>query len=721
LLEAEDQELLSDTADVKIPAETDAPVIKTHASVNGKKIAKCANELAITDIIDYKNLQIDQEYKLTSSVVLKEDGAAGKVLVTGNFTFTPEESSGSQEIKLFINAADLEGMSVVVFEELFLNDTLVAEHKDIDSEAQTVHFGAITTALYSENGKFAAVSESEKITDTVILANLPAGTYMVAGKLYDSDGNDTGIEATEIIEVEGNAIEIELLNYDVDTTKYLGDSLVSAVTVFLDGEVILEHTDLTNVDQTVYIPEMLTFASNGNDGKDIKAAKEAFVVDHVVYSGLKPYTKYTLEASLYDPEADEFVTLSNGEKGISVDFYSSDMIGSADVVLSFDSTAYSGKALVVFEKLYCDGNLIAIHYDLEDDDQTVYIPISPAVYKYDGITKEPLKGAKILIKDLSSGANDVVETDIDGIAYFALISGHQYSYQEQEAPAGYSKDSNIYYFSVDAQGETSKETQTLYNYKEGVVVIRKIDVKTGYPVEGAKITISDKNGATILTQTTDKFGRIYADLSAYRDEGTRTKFTYKETAAPSGYYQDTTTHTFYVEKDGSATGDLRFVNAPYGTIMITKTDPDGNPLSGARISIYTAAGKMVGQATTNSSGHIYFSAPEAGSYYFIEDQAPNGYARVDQKFAFSIDSYGRISGTTTFQNSKAGSKGVATGDDDSLMWYGFSAVIAFAAIILFVDFFKKKKAAGNKNEVTKPETSAQSQNESQASDSADKQ
>ena len=105
---------------------------------------------------------------------------------------------------------------------------------------------------------------------------------------------------------------------------------------------------------------------------------------------------------------------------------------------------------------------------------------------------------------------------------------------------------------------------------------------------------------------------------------------------------------------------------------------------------------MIGQATTNSNGHIYFSAPEAGSYYFIEDQAPDGYVRADQKFTFSIDSSGRISGTTSFVN-KPGSKGVKTGDDSDALLYLFLAIIAWLALAgLIFSLPDKKKQIGGK-------------------------
>ena len=41
---------------------------------------------------------------------------------------------------------------------------------------------------------------------------------------------------------------------------------------------------------------------------------------------------------------------------------------------TLNASELAGTTTVVFENLYSDGALLAVHADLEDDEQTVYIP-----------------------------------------------------------------------------------------------------------------------------------------------------------------------------------------------------------------------------------------------------------------------------------------------------------------------------------------------------------
>jgi hypothetical protein len=58
--------------------------------------------------------------------------------VTAETTFTDTESSGSVEVVFTFDSTGLDGKTLVVFEWLYYEDSLIAEHTDIDDEAQTV-------------------------------------------------------------------------------------------------------------------------------------------------------------------------------------------------------------------------------------------------------------------------------------------------------------------------------------------------------------------------------------------------------------------------------------------------------------------------------------------------------------------------------------------------------------------------------------------------------
>ncbi|MBC1604046.1 LPXTG cell wall anchor domain-containing protein, partial [Listeria rocourtiae] len=60
--------------------------------------------------------------------------------VLGETTFTPEESNGVVEVAFDLDARELAGSEVVVFEKLFRNGKEVVVHEDINDLDQTVRF-----------------------------------------------------------------------------------------------------------------------------------------------------------------------------------------------------------------------------------------------------------------------------------------------------------------------------------------------------------------------------------------------------------------------------------------------------------------------------------------------------------------------------------------------------------------------------------------------------
>lgn len=60
--------------------------------------------------------------------------------VTSEVTFKAESSSGDVDVSFTFDSIDLSNESIVVFEELYFEDKLIAEHKDINDMGQTIIF-----------------------------------------------------------------------------------------------------------------------------------------------------------------------------------------------------------------------------------------------------------------------------------------------------------------------------------------------------------------------------------------------------------------------------------------------------------------------------------------------------------------------------------------------------------------------------------------------------
>ena len=106
----------------------------------------------------------------SGEAILDTDGEE----ITAEATFTPEAADGTIELTYEIDASDLAGQTVVVFERLHHNDVLIASHEDVRDEDQSVHYPFIATHSLSDatESKLVPAEAGTTLTDTVYLENL---------------------------------------------------------------------------------------------------------------------------------------------------------------------------------------------------------------------------------------------------------------------------------------------------------------------------------------------------------------------------------------------------------------------------------------------------------------------------------------------------------------------------------------------------------------------
>ena len=79
--------------------------------------------------------------------------------------------------------------------------------------------------------------------------------------------------------------------------------------------------------------------------------------------------------------------------------------------------------------------------------------------------------------------------------------------------------------------------------------------------------------------------------------------------------------------NGSVTVELhRYAKITQGTINLTLTDQNGDPVSGATFQLYKDGSAQEGNYITNANGKISISGLDKGSYYLKQTAAPNGYS-----------------------------------------------------------------------------------------------
>ena len=167
------------------------PEIGTTATVDGEHTAEPAGEVTIVDTVTYKNLKVGQTYKVSGVLMDKsteEPLLMGEQQITAELEFTPDSADGTVELTYTLDASALAGKAVVVFEDLYQDETLVASHADLEDVGQTVTFGqpSIGTMATVNGEKTVEPAEQITITDTVEYSGLTVGQeYKLSGVLMD--------------------------------------------------------------------------------------------------------------------------------------------------------------------------------------------------------------------------------------------------------------------------------------------------------------------------------------------------------------------------------------------------------------------------------------------------------------------------------------------------------------------------------------------------------
>ena len=149
-----------------------------------------SKDSVVVDTVEYEGLIPGKEYTLKATLMDKEAGEPLTVAdktVTAELKFTPNAQSGTIDIELGeFDTSELDGHDLVVFEELHkqhldaegsATDILVAEHKDIEDEGQTVT--VTTTPPGSFFGKTGG-SDLAALIALAVLAALAGGAALYA-------------------------------------------------------------------------------------------------------------------------------------------------------------------------------------------------------------------------------------------------------------------------------------------------------------------------------------------------------------------------------------------------------------------------------------------------------------------------------------------------------------------------------------------------------------
>lgn len=128
------------------------------------------------------------------------------------------------------------------------------------------------------------------------------------------------------------------------------------------------------------VPEIRTKA-DVNGEKTATADGEITVEDTVYYNHLIPGREYTVKGILMDRSTGAALLVNGKEITAEITFTPEKAKGEVIVRYTFDGKGINRQTdIVVFEALYCYGEELAVHADIDDTDQTVTLTVPPAPY-----------------------------------------------------------------------------------------------------------------------------------------------------------------------------------------------------------------------------------------------------------------------------------------------------------------------------------------------------
>ena len=404
------------------------PKVHTTAKDQTTKInhTEATKEATIIDTVSYEGLEIGREYTVKGVLMNQRTKKAVTVdgkEVTASTTFTAENRNGSVEVVFTFDATALEGTTTVVFETLYTENKEVGIHADITDKGQTVYIPKIRTTAISDDTKDHVTKADETITliDTVAYTDLEVGReYTVSGKLMNRatnepilvDGKEVTAETTFTPETTDGTVDV---TFTFDGTGLEDTVVVVFETLYTEKKEVAVHADITDEKQSVYLPKIQTKAEDAVTKINHTEAKpEATIIDTVSYSSLLPGKEYTMTGTLMNKKTGEPILIDGEPITASTTFTAEKSEGSVEVVFKFDASVLEGTTVVAFESLTYNGIEVAIHADIEDKDQTVYIPKVRTTAIGDD-TKDHVTEAK---KDV---------TIVDTVSYESLEVGREYT------------------------------------------------------------------------------------------------------------------------------------------------------------------------------------------------------------------------------------------------------------------------------------------------------
>ena len=288
--------------------------------------------------------------------------------------------------------AEVESIPGYAWDDKMIYEFTITEDGRVDGEvSHTIPVGndrteiTETNAINVSTGTQDAFAVDLTIVDTVSIVNLmPNREYTLKLVLADAE---TGEPLQVKDQPSGDLLTTEKtftaddskmdvpMEIQFDASAFAGRTISVYEYLYQDGVEISKHEDPNDKKQQIYVKDKLRLNTTAIDlisgTHEAIAKKDVTIRDNVDHFGLIEDQEYVLKGILMDQKTEEPLLIDGkpitAEKTVQI----TEADGTVNMDFTLNASELNNHSIVVYEYLYHDGQLIASHEDINDEDQTI--------------------------------------------------------------------------------------------------------------------------------------------------------------------------------------------------------------------------------------------------------------------------------------------------------------------------------------------------------------
>lgn len=288
--------------------------------------------------------------------------------------------------------AEVESIPGYAWDDKIIYEFTITEDGRVDGEvSHTIPVGndrteiTETNAINVSTGTQDAYAVDLTVIDTVSMVNLmPNREYKLQLILADAktgeplkvkDQPSGDLLTTEkTFTADSSKMDVDM-QIEFDASPFAGRTIVVYEYLYQDGVEISKHEDPNDKKQQIYVKDKLKLNTTAIDlisgTHEAIAKKDVTIRDNVDHFGLIKGQEYVLKGILMDQTTGKPLVINGkqitAEKSVQIETAD----GTVPIDFTLDASELNNRSIVVYEYLYHNGQLIASHEDITDEDQTI--------------------------------------------------------------------------------------------------------------------------------------------------------------------------------------------------------------------------------------------------------------------------------------------------------------------------------------------------------------